>query len=207
MSDSVTHAIRVFNRAKQFVVNSPFANEVQWQATRQFATFSETDLLRETAWVILCTGFKESVVRRHFSFISLCFCDWESAEVICAAPDRCRLTALTCFHSARKIDAILKNALYIKNIGFEAIKTQVSKKPVVAFQSLPFIGPVTAHHLAKNLGIVTAKPDRHLVRLAASMGFSDVQELCKTIGDAVGEPVHVVDIILWRYAEQNLLDA
>jgi hypothetical protein len=207
VSDPVSQAVGLFNRARRYVEDSPFAREIQWQATRDFATFSETDLLREDAWVILCSGFKESVVRRHFSFISLCFCDWESADEICAEPDRCRVTALTRFNSVRKIDAILRTAAYIKGIGFGALKTQVLERPLVAFQSLPFIGPVTAHHLAKNLGIATAKPDRHLVRLATSMGFCDVQELCKTIGDVVGEPIHVIDLILWRYAEQNFLDA
>jgi len=37
-------------------------------------------------------------------------------------------------------------------------------------QQLPFIGPVTAFHLAKNLGIEAVKPDRHLCRLSKLLG-------------------------------------
>lgn len=45
-------------------------------------TFSESDLLGELAWVILCSGFRERVVRRIFGKISLCFFDWASAATI-----------------------------------------------------------------------------------------------------------------------------
>jgi hypothetical protein len=44
-----------------------------------------------------------------------------------------------------------------------------------------------------------AKPDRHLVRFAASQGFPDVHALCKVISEATGDPLRVVDVILWRF--------
>jgi hypothetical protein len=53
------------------------------------------------------------------------------------------------------------------------------------------------------LGFHTAKPDRHLARLAASLGFPDVQKMCRTIAAALAEPVSVVDIVLWRYCESR----
>jgi hypothetical protein len=66
-------------------------------------------------------------------------------------------------------------------------------------RKLPFIGPVTSYHLAKNLGIDVVKRDRHLVRLAVHLGFSSAEEMCGAFGDQVGEPISVVDIVLWRY--------
>jgi hypothetical protein len=66
-----------------------------------------------------------------------------------------------------------------------------------------YIGAVTAFHLAKNLGADVAKPDRHLVRLAASQGFPDVHSLCSTIAKETGDPLRIVDIILWRFLVQK----
>jgi hypothetical protein len=71
--------------------------------------------------------------------------------------------------------------------------------PVRELRKLPFIGPVTRYHLAKNLGIDVVKPDRHLTRLATTLGFRSAENMCTVIGRAVGEPAAVVDIVLWRY--------
>jgi hypothetical protein len=74
------------------------------------------------------------------------------------------------------------------------------RDPEPFLRSLPYIGPVTWRHLAKNLGAPVAKADRHLVRLAAATGRRDVDGMCAEISDWVGEPVAVVDIVLWRWA-------
>jgi hypothetical protein len=58
---------------------------------------------------------------------------------------------------------------------------------------------VTTYHLAKNLGVDVVKCDRHLMRLAPILGFHSPEEMCAAIGHQVGEPVSVVDIVLWRY--------
>lgn len=73
-------------------------------------------------------------------------------------------------------------------------------KPLEALQSLPFIGPVTRYHLAKNIGLPFAKPDRHLVRLANSAGYTDVQRFCRDISVYANDSIPVVDIVLWRFA-------
>lgn len=49
--------------------------------------------------------------------------------------------------------------------------------------ALPWIGPVTKHHLAKNLGIDTAKPDVHMERLARQEGATTAK-LCQRLGQA-----------------------
>lgn len=152
--------------------------------------------------MILCSGFKEAIVKRHFDFISLCFCDWESSEEICIRAEQCRRTALGRFHNIRKINAIVETAFHVTRIGFGNIRRTVLEDPIGTLRRIPHIGPVTSFHLAKNLGMNTAKPDRHLSRFAASMGFHDAHDLCKVITDHTGEPVDVVDLILWRYIER-----
>src|SRR5258706_3197003 len=104
---NIMSAIEIYRTAKENIQGSQFCAELTWQATRDINQFTESELLRESAWVILCSGFKESVIRRRFLFISTCFCNWESCESICDSAQLCRVTALSCFGNERKIQAIL----------------------------------------------------------------------------------------------------
>jgi hypothetical protein len=196
-------AVAFYAAAKTHLGESAFESEINWQASRTLDKFTEQDLIREAAWVILCSGFRESVVRNSFSFISLCFCEWESAATISANSELCRATALAAFRNQRKIDAIVKTACYINAVGFDSYRAEILDNPIVALRRLPYIGGVTVYHLAKNLGADVAKPDRHLVRLAVSQGFCDVHSLCSTIAKETGDPLRVVDIILWRFLVQR----
>jgi len=69
---------------------------------------------------------------------------------------------------------------------------------------MPWIGPITKWHLAKNFGVDCAKPDRHLSRLAAREGVS-VDELCARLATATGDRVATVDLVLWRAANLGFL--
>lgn len=70
--------------------------------------------------------------------------------------------------------------------------------------SLPWIGPITKYHLAKNLGLDVAKPDRWLVRVAADNNET-VDDLCKRLADATGYRVATVDLIIWRACVLGIL--
>jgi hypothetical protein len=204
MSGNLELALETFNRALEYLRSNNLLWEADWQKTRCPAQFSETDFLREAAWVILCTGFREAVVRRSFDYISLSFCDWESASAIVASASACRASALAAMRNTKKMDAILAVAGRVQSLGFARLRRRILKNPIVELQKLPFIGPVTSFHLAKNLGFQVAKPDRHLARMALRLGFNDAQELCESIGRACNETVQVVDIVLWRYAANGL---
>jgi len=195
--------ITFYLRAKDELTKGAFAPEINWQIRLTFKDFTESDLLREAAWVIMCSGFKESIVRRYFNFVSLCFCDWQSAALICECAERCRATAIGRFKNTKKIDAIIETARLLTQMGFAQLKQEILKHPIQSLQALPFIGPITAFHLAKNLGFATAKPDRHLERLARSTGYANAHELCGAVAAATGDPIQVIDIVLWRYAEQR----
>lgn len=175
---------------------------MRWQAQSDLCEFTESDLLREAAWVILCSGFREAYVRSCFSFVSLCFCEWESAALICENADLCRVTALSRFGNARKIEAIINTAKYVRETGFNIYKMAVLQDPITSLRCLPYIGVITAFHLAKNLGANVAKPDRHLSRFAAVQGFHNAHALCSAVAQATGDAQNVVDVVLWRYLEQ-----
>ena len=65
---------------------------------------------------------------------------------------------------------------------------------------IPYIGPVTVWHLAKNLGFPVAKPDRHVQRIAFTLGFVDTHSLCRKLGTALALSPAIVDTVFWRYA-------
>src|SRR6266404_4076240 len=110
-----------------------------------------------------------------------------------------RSYAIRIFNHERKIDAILKIASVVHSLGADGLD-RCMLKPEMFLPELPYIGPVTWKHLAKNLGVSIAKSDRHLVRLAEALGRSSVDDLCNEVSAWIGDPVPVVDIVLWRWA-------
>jgi hypothetical protein len=186
--------------AKEAVVTRGFAWEIDWQAERRLDRIDESEFLRESAWTVLSAGFRETVVRKLFVPIRDAFLGLQSAAVIQANRLGCRRAALKVFNNHRKVDAILDIACVVADSGFEVIRRRIQEEDVRFLQTLPYIGSITAFHLAKNLGLPVVKPDRHLQRIAKAAGFSSPREMCELISDRLGDPVQVVDVVLWRYA-------
>jgi hypothetical protein len=88
-------------------------------------------------------------------------------------------------------------------VGFESLKTDILSDPTSTLRQFPFIGPITVWHLAKNLGFDTIKPDRHLVRIARHFGFDHPDAFCASIARVTGDPVKVVDLVVWRFLADN----
>jgi hypothetical protein len=199
MNPDFLSALRVFGLASAYVRRAGLTEEVEWQRRANLGLFTESDFLREAAWVILCSGFRERTVRRLFDYISLCYCDWESAESIVQAGPACQVAAASVFRNAAKLTAISGIARLVDDLGFATFKREVLAEPIGRLKSLPYIGSITAWHLAKNLGMDAAKPDRHLQRLSDRLGFPSAFELCDCIAGITGEQAKVVDLVVWRY--------
>ena len=76
---------------------------------------------------------------------------------------------------------------------------------VIAFCArLPWLGPITKFHLAKNLGVDVAKPDVHLNRLAKLEGVT-AQELCERLASETGYRAATIDLILWRACADGII--
>jgi hypothetical protein len=73
-------------------------------------------------------------------------------------------------------------------------------------QELPWIGPITVFHLAKNLGADVAKPDVHLERLARRDRTTS-QTLCRRLSRWTGYRVATIDTVLWRACADGLLSS
>ncbi len=76
---------------------------------------------------------------------------------------------------------------------------------LIAFcATLPWTGPITKFHLAKNLGADVAKPDVHLNRLAEPEGVT-AQELCDRLATETGYRAATIDLILWRACADGII--
>ena len=186
--------------AKEVVMEKGYREEVLWQENLDFQDLDERTFLKEIAWVILSSGMREKVVRSLFPAISACFYDWESSRRIVRNRRTCLTKALRNFNNRPKISAIVTAAKRIDESGFQEIKENILRDPSGTLTSFDFIGPVTYFHLAKNIGLRVAKPDRHLVRMSRMEGYDDVQDFCRQISIATGDSIPVVDIALWRFA-------
>jgi hypothetical protein len=190
-------------KAKRSVLACGFGHEIVWQRRVRPDELTESTLLRECAWVILSCGMRESVIRRKFADVTRAFLDWTSAGLINSNRDECIRSALQHFRNGSKIRAIAETADIVHAKGFKAIRDEIALDPIGALKQFPFIGPRTSYHVAKNIGLSVVKPDRHLCRLAALTGHQNPLDLCQEIAQYIGEPVSVVDIVLWRFAASN----
>ncbi|MCY4558462.1 MAG: hypothetical protein OXF79_19215 [Chloroflexi bacterium] len=188
---------------KDFVVQAGYDHELDWQADVSLETSTEVDFMREAGWVVLSTGLREKYVRERFRLVSRAFLDWRSATEICQQSERCRTRAMTVFANSAKIDAILEIVGIVAEVGYERVKESIRASEVDYLRRLPYVGPVTSFHLAKNLGLDVVKPDRHLVRIARATGYASPLEMCSEIATAVGDSVAVVDLVCWRFATLN----
>lgn len=87
---------------------------------------------------------------------------------------------------------------------FDGYRRAIGKLDYLA--ALPWIGPVTKHHLAKNLGAIAAKPDVHLIRLANAEGTTPAR-LCRRLARLTGYKIPTIDSVLWRACADGLLNS
>lgn len=195
----MSDAIGFYDYAKAVVIASGYGPEIEWQAGKIFESVTEEEFLSQLAWVILASGMKEAVVRAKYPGVESSFFSWDVSEIL-AHGNACCTEALASFGHRGKIHAILEGVEKVDREGWHHLKRRVSHHPISVLQEFKFIGPITSFHLAKNMGLPVAKPDRHLVRIATAVGYSDVQRFCRDLSGESGDSVPVVDIVLWRYA-------
>jgi hypothetical protein len=185
--------------AKESVIRRGFSDEIDWQYDRDIRDVDVPTFLAEYAWVVLSCGMRERTVRSVFGGIVTAFQKWSLDAILAESVEQCMRDAMKLFANPAKIGAIgnVVSALADGAINIDDIV--FSDAPLLELQRLPFVGPVTVYHLAKNLGMNVCKPDRHLVRLARTLQFATVDELCNTIALSLDEKLSVVDIVLWRY--------
>ena len=166
-----------------------------------FAELDAREFLTEYCWVVFESGFRYTVVTQKFPAITTLFRSFDLESLAKMAPvERDRLP----IRNKRKADGFLAGCRMIAEQGFGAFKRRLKDRGVDFLEELPGIGPVTKHHLAKNIGLRdTAKPDVWLVRCAEECGATSVDEFVSFLHGAYPSfKTHQIDTILWDYCQR-----
>ena len=170
------------------VIDAGYCDEIQWQQTVKSPSTSE-EFAWEAIWVILCSGMKEQVARKIQKKVETAINAGVSIDTVFGHKGKAR--AIASIWNRRKP-------------LFEAFLSAPDKVEVC--RSLLWIGNTTKYHLAKNLGVDTAKPDVHLVRVAEHFDTTP-ENLCSRISSGTGDRVATVDLVIWRACNLGIIDS
>ena len=147
------------------------------------------------------SGMHNAVCRKLWPALRRVFREFESAARIVADRDEIRAWALGILNHPGKIDAILSAAERVRQQTWPEVQTDIERDGIAALRRFRYIGPTLCYHLGKNLGLLVAKPGRHLLRIAAATGYEQgVQVFCEDLAAESGDLIGLVDYLLWSYA-------
>lgn len=163
-----------------------YADEYEWcQNVKEPQT--PDDFFCEYAWVVLNSGMKNQVAERIWKKVYAALLKDEPVASVFGHPGK----------------GAAIQAVWDDRWGYFARYREADDK-IEHLGALPWIGPITKWHLAKNFGVDCAKPDRHLVRIAEIVGET-VDGLCARLAAGSGDRIATVDLILWRAANLGWL--
>lgn len=179
----------VYFRLKQKLEESGFTQELEWAGSIKPPKNAD-HLFAEYLHVVCNSGMKAQIAEGIIKKIWTRILEGGNAADVFGHKGK-----------AKAIDYVLKEKASV----FECFMRQTRVDDQLRWcESLPWIGPITKYHLAKNLGVQCCKPDRHLVRIASKKGETPF-ELCGRLSKETGDTVPLVDSVLWRAANQGLI--
>jgi hypothetical protein len=174
---------------RQCVIDAGYDHEYKWAENIQPPKDS-TDFFMEYMWVVLNSGMKEQIARKIQEKILNAIIAGQKINDV--------------FHHKGKAKAI-QDMIDNKNKIFEQFLGCTSEEDKLDFcRKLPWIGKITCYHLAKNVGVNIAKPDRWLERIAEKSGES-VQGMCKRLSEESGDRITAVDTVIWRACNLGII--
>ena len=175
-----------YEHIKDKLITNGYKKEIDWcQNIPPFEQQNKLTFFQEYCWVVINSGMKNKIAEKIFDNF------WNNGK------NNFDFNMVGHPQKQKAIKEVYKRL----DFHFEHLKS--SKNKLKYLKSLPFIGDITKYHLARNLGLDYAKPDRHLVRIADAFGYNNVQTFCKGISDLSGDKIGVVDIVFWRFATLN----
>ena len=178
--------LKRFRRLEAALCRNGFKPVIAWSETIS-APESADEFAERTVYVILCGGM---TVTAASAIYQRCIGALHSGGSVCDV-----------FGHPGKAPAI--DSIWRDRERFYADYGRANDK-LAFLQTMPWIGPVTRHHLAKNLGEDEAKPDVHLERLARREKTT-TRRLCGRLARQTGYRIATVDTILWRACADGLL--
>lgn len=177
-----------FRRLEQATCDAGYAEDIDW-AERLGPPEDAEDFARAAVYVIVNSGMKYEVAQGIYAKCLVAIEQGQSAREVYGH-----------YAKAGAIDAIWQNR-------FRHFGTFVAADDKLAFcHALPWIGPVTQYHLAKDCGVDVAKPDVHLARLARR-DRTTVERMCRKLSKQSGYRVATIDTVLWRACATGILNS
>jgi hypothetical protein len=172
--------INIFDYVKKEVVENGYEKEIEWVRNIN-QDIDKSYFFREYVWVVVNSGMNNKVAEKIFRSF------WNDGKDF-------NFDAVKHKYKNKSILEVFNN------LDDYFSKYTKSKNKMGFLFSLPHIGKITKYHLARNLGMDFAKPDRHLVNISNIFGYENVLEFCKKISELSNERIGVVDLIFWRFA-------
>lgn len=174
-----SEVVDFYLNAKQYCLDKGFEAELESVKERRFEDMDAEDFFLHYVYVVLNSGMRNQVAERiYYSFLDK------------------HLDLNVIGHKGKREAIREAKTNYMCWFG----ELKVAEDKIEYLRGLPYIGDITKHHLARNMGIDTVKPDRHLIRLADQFGYSTPIEMCKAIKSETSERLGVIDVILWRFS-------
>ena len=170
-----------------------YSSEIDWAESIKKCSTRE-QFFSEYVWVVLNSGMKNQVAEKVWQRIKEA---WEKGLPTSSAFKHTGKVAAIDYVAAN-LDLLWRNWTKANRLGTD--------HALDFLESLPWIGPITKYHLAKNYGVDVAKPDRHLQRVAAWTNETP-QGLCERIARETGDRVATVDLVIWRACNLGIVNS
>lgn len=178
--------VETYKQLKQEIIAYGHERDVIWAETVAECE-SADDFAREHAFVVCNSGMRAQTARKVFEQV------WGA---LTSGNDPARV-----FGHEGKVGAIVE----VYNSRERIFAEYLTAGDKLAFlETLPWIGPITKYHLAKNFGVDCCKPDRHLVRIADSYGTTP-EAMCRQLSQETGDRIGTVDYVIWQAANLRLI--
>lgn len=168
-----------------------YASSIDWARKGEKCPDS-LEFWREYAYVVINSGMKNTVARGIYDRVREAVESGKSASSVFGHINKCRGIDYVYHHRSELYEQW-------KTLDSLPLTPECDEQKLRFLDDLPHIGGVIKYHLAKNLGMDVAKPDRHLVRIAAAHN-EDTHQFCRRLSEATGDRVALVDYVIWQCA-------
>ena len=195
--------LRLFRRSEEFIKKN-FPEDLEWsKKVSENVDWDQRKFIQEYVFAVYVSGFRYSVVQKKMYDFQKVFYDWNLEEIL-KNEKEVKIEARKLINNRNKINSIIRGLKMLDELDFDSFKSKVMMS-IDMLTMFPYVGKVIKFQLARNLGFDVAKPDKHIVRIAEKYNLDPI-EMCEMISRATGYKVHTVDSILWRYAEQGMVN-
>lgn len=204
--DINTDYLSYFNKSLLFV-NKYYSEDYNRTLNTNFFDIDPTLFFKEYVFCVCVSGFNSKIISKLFPELLIAFqplMDMIAGKLDTVNSIDVAMDSMHLFRNKRKIKSIIDYAFIlmekIKLMGWETYKMEELNSPD-KLQKLPFIGPITCFHLARNIGLLdNVKPDLHLTRLSKLWGFDNPRALCEAIQTEYNLPLGMIDLVLFYAA-------